>query len=111
MEPIVSKSLPVSLNQHRSHGPIFSIMTAKLTKSTLQCAQTSGEHPILHRKVGFSEAHRLLPEVAVRWWSSRYVGSLFVTWIILRQITTDRILSSFWTTKIMWPVKNKFPGS
>ena len=23
MEPIVSKSLPVSLNQHRSHGPIF----------------------------------------------------------------------------------------
>ena len=23
MEPIVSKSLPVSLNQHRSHGPIL----------------------------------------------------------------------------------------
>ena len=23
MEPIVSKSLPVSLNQHRSHRPIF----------------------------------------------------------------------------------------
>ena len=23
MEPIVSISLPVSLNQHRSHGPIF----------------------------------------------------------------------------------------
>ena len=26
MEPIVSKSLPVSLNQHRSHGPIFIIV-------------------------------------------------------------------------------------
>ena len=25
MEPIVSKSLPVSLNQHRSHGPIFNV--------------------------------------------------------------------------------------
>ena len=25
MEPIVSKSLPVSLNQHRSHGPIFQL--------------------------------------------------------------------------------------
>ena len=25
MEPIVSISLPVSLNQHRSHGPIFRI--------------------------------------------------------------------------------------
>ena len=31
MEPIVSKSFPVSLNQHRSHGPIFSLYICPLS--------------------------------------------------------------------------------
>ena len=31
MEPIVSISLPVSLNQHRSHGPIFIFVGLRYT--------------------------------------------------------------------------------
>ena len=36
MEPIVSKSLPVSLNQHRSHGPIFTNYQVSLALSPIK---------------------------------------------------------------------------
>ena len=32
MEPIVSKSLPVSLNQHRTHGPIFTYFALEVVR-------------------------------------------------------------------------------
>ena len=35
MEPIVSKSLPVSLNQHRSHGPFFFLILRPTVFSAL----------------------------------------------------------------------------
>ena len=41
MEPIVSKSLPVSLNQHRSHGPIFLTVWYRWKKETLGLKKVS----------------------------------------------------------------------
>lgn len=33
----------------------------------LQSAQTSGEHPIIHRATGFTEAYRFLTQITLRW--------------------------------------------
>jgi len=38
---------------------------------SLQSAQASGEHPVVHRTTGLAEAHRLLSQVTLRRWQTR----------------------------------------
>lgn len=51
---------------NRSSNDLISLFSLSIR----QRSQAGREHPVVHRPVGFPEAHRLLAQVALRWWPS-----------------------------------------